>query len=128
MHEFSICRGLIEQAAGIARAHGDAKIAVIEIVVGDLAGVEVPLLERAFRASRAESPAHHANLVIERRPVSVRCQTCHAECEASVGKFFCSACGSRDVRFTGGDELLLKSVGLVPRGTPIGIAEPADVH
>ncbi len=112
MHELAVCQGLLRQVAAIAREHGARRVTRIVVHVGPLSGVEAPLLEQAFPLAAADSVAQEAELVIERLPVRVRCNTCGAESEARPNRLLCGACGDWHTRLIGGDELLLASVEL----------------
>jgi len=112
MHELSVCQGLLDRVAGIAREHGGSSVKVIRLRIGPLSGVEPQLLEQAFPLARAGTVAEHAVLAIETQPVRVRCEACGAETEAAPNRLLCGRCGEWRTRLIGGDELLLVGVEL----------------
>lgn len=112
MHELSVCQDIIAQAEAIAREHGARAVSVIELRIGPLSGVEIPLLEQAFTIARAGTVAEEAALCIESLPVRVRCETCGAETDATVSRLVCGGCGDWKTRLVSGDEMLLARLEL----------------
>jgi hydrogenase nickel incorporation protein HypA/HybF len=113
MHELSVCQGLLDQVAGIARQHQATGVQRIRLRIGPLSGVEPQLLEQAFPLASAGSVAEHAELVIEALAVRVRCATCGAETDAAANRLLCGACDDWHTQLISGDELLLVSVELL---------------
>jgi hydrogenase nickel incorporation protein HypA/HybF len=56
--------------------------------------------------------AEAAQLVIEKLPIRVRCESCGAETAAEPNKLVCGTCGDWHTRLLSGDEMLLASVEL----------------
>ncbi|MCG6871956.1 MAG: hydrogenase maturation nickel metallochaperone HypA [Gammaproteobacteria bacterium] len=113
MHELAICQALLEQVADVARENDAQRVARIEVHVGPLSGVEVPLLERAFSIARAGTVAEEARLETVSLPVRVRCEQCGQESEARVNRLVCGHCGDYHTRLCSGDELILARVELL---------------
>jgi len=112
VHELAVCQGLLRQVEAIAREHGAERVTRIVVRIGPLSGVEPDLLAEAFPLAAAGSLAGEAELVIERLPVRVHCNTCGTESEATPNRLLCAACGDWHTRLVGGDEMLLASVEL----------------
>jgi hydrogenase nickel incorporation protein HypA/HybF len=112
MHELSICQGLLEQVASVARQNQATGVKRIRLQVGPLSGVEPQLLEQAFPLASAGSIAEHAELLIETLAVRVHCNTCGAETDATANRLLCAACGDWHTKLISGDELMLVSVEL----------------
>ncbi len=112
MHELAVCQGLLRQVETIACEHGAERVTRIVVRIGPLSGVEPDLLAGAFPLAAAGTRAATAELVIERLPVRVQCNTCGAESEATPNRLLCAACGDWHTRLVGGDEILLASVEL----------------
>ena len=112
MHELAVCQGLLRQVETIAREHGAGRVTRIVVRIGPLSGVEPDLLAGAFPLAAADTRATTAELVIERLPVRVLCNTCGAESEATPNRLLCGVCGDWHTRLVGGDEMLLASVEL----------------
>ncbi|WP_211310901.1 hydrogenase maturation nickel metallochaperone HypA [Halomonas denitrificans] len=112
VHELSLCRSLIRQAARVAAEHGAPRIRRLCVRIGPLSGVEVALMREAFPLASRDTPAEGARLEIATAPVRVHCPRCAQETEARVNDLTCPRCGDWQTRLTGGDELLLVSVDL----------------
>jgi hydrogenase nickel incorporation protein HypA/HybF len=112
MHELSVCQALLTQVADLAREQRANAVHKIVIRVGPLAGVEPGLLLQAFPLACAGTLAAAAELVIEKLPLRVRCETCGAESVALPNRLVCGACGDWHTRLVSGDEMLLASVEL----------------
>lgn len=112
MHELSVCQALIRQIQDIAREHRAVAVTSVKVQIGPLSGVEADLLKQAFPLASAGSVAETAQLVIEKLPIRVRCESCGAETAAEPNKLVCGACGDWHTRLLSGDEMLLASVEL----------------
>ena len=112
MHELSVCQALIRQVQEIARKHPAVAVTAVKLQIGPLSGVEADLLRQAFPLASAGSVAEAAQLVIEKLPIRVRCESCGAETAAEANKLVCGACGDWHTRLLSGDEMLLASVEL----------------
>jgi hydrogenase nickel incorporation protein HypA/HybF len=112
MHELSVCQDIISQVEAIAREHRARAVSVIELQIGPLSGVEIPLLEQAFTIARAGTVAGGAELRIESLPVRVYCESCGAKTEATVSRLVCGQCGDWKTRLVSGDEMLLARLEL----------------
>ena len=123
MHELSICQALISQVEDIARQRG-ARVHVVRVGIGPLAGIEPRLLADAFPLAGAGSAVEGSHLVIEEAPLRVRCRVCGAESAATVSRLLCGDCGDWQTDLVAGDEMLLLSVEL---GVPETAAEARDV-
>jgi hydrogenase nickel incorporation protein HypA/HybF len=112
VHELSVCQGLLKQVANVAEANAASAVRKIVIRLGPLSGVEPELLSRAFPLARAGTVANGAELVIERLPVRIACETCGAESEAPPNRLVCAQCGDWRTKLVSGDEMVLASVEL----------------
>lgn len=110
MHELSICQGLIEQLARVAREQHAGRLISVTVRIGPLSGVEPELLRSAYPQASAGTIAAGATLIIERSALRVRCRGCGAESEAQIPQLLCASCGDRDVQLLSGEELLLERV------------------
>jgi len=114
MHELSVCRGMLNQAAAIATQHQADAVNRITLRIGPLSGVEPRLLRDAFPVARVGTVAERAELIIEQPPVRVRCLQCGVESACTPNRLLCSACGDARTQLLSGDELLLVSMELTP--------------
>ena len=112
MHEFSICRGLIQQVEAIAHEHGAHRVCSISLRIGPLAGVDISLLRHAFPIASTTSIVNGARLQIECPAPRIRCLECANECEVSCNHLICNRCNSQRAELIQGNELLLIDVEL----------------
>jgi hydrogenase nickel incorporation protein HypA/HybF len=127
MHELSICQSLLNQVEAVARREGAARVDLIRLRIGPLAGVVPELLGHAFEIARAGTLAAAAELITEEQPIRVRCTQCGAETDADINRLLCGQCGDYRTQLLSGDELLLVSLELTlaePPSPPLG--EPTN--
>jgi hydrogenase nickel incorporation protein HypA/HybF len=113
MHELSICRQIVKQAAAIAAHHDASGIARITLQLGPLCGVEGALIRQAFPIVAATSNVAGAELIIETSPVLIQCKQCGSASHATPNRLVCKVCGDNRTRLLSGDEMLLTSVELI---------------
>ena len=112
MHELSVCQDLLRQVEKIAAEHGAVAVERIVLQIGELSGVEPPLLERAFTIARAGTLAENAGMEIRTGPVVVQCTECGGRSAVPPNRLVCTYCGDWRVRVVEGEELLLLKVEL----------------
>ena len=108
MHEFSIASSLERLAEEHARKHGAGRILRVHVSVGELSGVEVPLLETAWSVARTGGLCETASLVVRGVPALWECPRC-AEAVAPGLALRCGACRV-PVHLARGDELVLERI------------------
>ncbi len=112
MHELAVAQALVEQVESVIRQHRAQSASLIRVRIGPLSGVVSELLGNAFPLAAAGSRMEHAVLDLVAAPITVRCETCGAETEATMNRLVCGACGDWHTRIVSGDELVLESVEL----------------
>lgn len=117
MHELAVAQALVEQVESVIRQHRAQSASLIRVRIGPLSGVVSELLGNAFPLAAAGSRMEHAVLDLVAAPITVRCETCGAETEATMNRLVCGACGDWHTRIVSGDELLLESVELETTST-----------
>jgi len=108
VHEYSIASSLLRMAEDHARKHDAARVVRLELRVGALSGVEVPLLETAWSLVRERSVCDGVDLTIRCVPAHWSC----ARCDSAIGAgapLVCPACGGR-AKLTAGEELVLDRI------------------
>ncbi|MDX1650005.1 MAG: hydrogenase maturation nickel metallochaperone HypA [Myxococcota bacterium] len=108
MHEWSLVEDLLRQVERHADRHGASRVVRVHLAVGELSGVEVPLLERAFETFRAATRCRDGALDVRRVPARWRCPGCGREAPAG-GPLFCDAC-ALPPRLVEGDEMILERI------------------
>lgn len=108
MHEYSIASSLLRLAEEHAHKHAASRVTSLELRVGELAGVEIYLLETAWSLVRERSLCDRVDLDIEFVEARWQCSRCDLEL-ARGGLLSCPDCGSR-AKLSAGDELVLARI------------------
>jgi hydrogenase nickel insertion protein HypA len=108
VHEYSIASALLRQAEEHAQKHGAARVLRLEICVGELAGVEVPLRETAWSLVRERSLCDGAPLAVRRLPARWECPRCGQSVPRGLA-LRCEPCAV-PARLAEGDELVLERI------------------
>lgn len=108
MHEYSIVQSLVERVEAEMRARGASSVSRVELDIGELAGVEVPLLETAFATFRERTALAGAELAVHQVPAAWRCTWCARSIERGA-PLRCPVCGT-PARLASGDEILLRRI------------------
>lgn len=119
MHEMSIAEGIIEVVERTARANQVNRVKSVTIEVGELAGVDIPSLEFAWKSVTLQGPAEGATLKIERPAGVAWCMDCSQSVPFHKYGDACPLCGGYHLTPTGGTEM--RVVSFVPVDD-----EPAD--
>ncbi|MCU0663590.1 MAG: hydrogenase maturation nickel metallochaperone HypA [Myxococcota bacterium] len=110
MHELSIATALVEQVCEAALAAKASCVVSVELVLGDLSGVEIEALELAFSMACQDTCAQGARLVVEREPLELLCSACRRLSIPDDIVMVCVHCNSTDVEVARGKALTLKSM------------------
>ena len=108
MHEYSIVQSLLDRVESEAAAHGATVVHRLRVKIGELSGVEIPLLRSAYETFTDRSICADAELEIV--PVAVRwgCPACDVEVTAGSA-LRCGGCGG-PARLVAGDEIVLERI------------------
>jgi hydrogenase nickel incorporation protein HypA/HybF len=112
MHEASIALNLIDAVQRRLDGEPPAKVAVIHVRVGQLAGVSTEALDFAFQCLSAGTPLAGARLGFEHVPLTVACEACGRTSPVEDLVFRCPACGSENTRVATGGELEVRTLEL----------------
>ncbi len=114
MHEVSLTRNILEIALSEAVKAGAARIRLIRVKAGALAGVVPEAMEFAFRVLRDENPVTaEATLMIEEVSAGCRCRACGLDFEPPDSVFECPRCGSLDAEILRGRELEIAQLEVI---------------
>ena len=92
MHEMSIAEGILKIAVDTMNQNDCSTISAIGLKVGDMSGVELESLTFAFNVLVQNTPAHHAQLKINRVPITARCNKCGKTFRVDRYNFLCPEC------------------------------------
>lgn len=109
MHEYSIVASLIERVA-LEATPRRAKVHRLHVAIGELAGVDIPLLRTAYDTFRARTVCDGADLDVRAVAAAWRCPRCALDL-APGAPLQCPSCG-RPARLAAGDEIVLERIEL----------------
>jgi hydrogenase nickel incorporation protein HypA/HybF len=104
MHELALTQSILNIALTEAAKHQAAKVLIIRIKAGVLAGVLPDLVQEYFNIISTGTAAEEARLAIEKVPITITCLDCGAKSEAQGFIFNCPACNSSNIRLLKGRE------------------------
>jgi len=114
MHELTIASSLVELACDQAVRVGAARVAEINIRMGQLTGIARSLYF-CFGAATRGTLCEGAVLRIEEVPLTVMCTHCsEVKTPTALYSFRCPDCGRPTPKVLTGREMQLLSLGLVP--------------
>ncbi|MFN0167789.1 MAG: hydrogenase maturation nickel metallochaperone HypA [Bryobacteraceae bacterium] len=105
MHEMDIAQSILESAEETLRQHPGAKLAKVNVRVGELAGIDRESLSFCFEVLTRDTALAGVVLEVDWRPLTHQCLGCEREFTVVDWKLDCPSCGSGETRFRGGDEL-----------------------
>jgi len=108
MHEYSIASSLLRMADEQAAKRAAERVLSLRLRIGELSGVEIDLLERAWSLVRERSCCEGVDLDIARVEARWECTRCEAAV-ARGGLLICSDCGAT-AQLACGDELILDRI------------------
>lgn len=111
MHEYSIIAALVDRVEREARARPGAIVRKLHVRIGELAGVEIPLLRTAFETFRERTVCEAAELAIAAVPAVWRCLRCDRELAPGA----VLRCCDRPARLAGGDDIFLDRIEMEVR-------------
>lgn len=107
MHETALALSILDVVVEKCREAGGHTVDQVRLRIGFAAGVMPEALSFAFDAAKATTVAEHAELVIERVPVSGVCNDCKKEFTVAEVQyvFSCPLCNSKFIDIKGGREM-----------------------
>ncbi len=112
MHELSIVMSIVETAEQKVKEHHAQTVESIDLVIGDLSGVDRHALDFAWEAGVKDTVLQAAKRTIIQVPAKAKCLEC--DCEFQIKELFdvCPLCGEPLLQIIQGKELQIKSMVL----------------
>ncbi len=111
MHELAMCAAIAET---VSRHAEGSEVRAVNVEIGHLRQVVPDTLQFCWSLHTEGTGLEGAALVVDHLPAVVRCRSCGAATELAEPLLVCGTCTGSDVELTGGDELSIVSVDLVP--------------
>lgn len=118
MHELSLCVSVVQLVAASAARENVSRVTKVVLEVGVAAPVDPHALSFAFPMAAADGPLAQAELVIERVPLRMQCNSCAAVFAPETSSTHqamtlimspCPACGTPGAQVLQGRELRVRS-------------------
>ena len=110
MHEYSIVQALLDRVEQEVRALRATRVHAVRVCIGELAGVEIELLQTAYETVRHGTVCEAAPLSISRVTAQWSCPRCGGRIPAGAA-LQCGTCGIA-AELLSGDEILLDRIEL----------------
>jgi hydrogenase nickel incorporation protein HypA/HybF len=112
MHELSIVMSIVETAEEKVKENHAQSVESIDLVIGDLAGVENEALDFAWETAVKNTVLQTAKRNIIHVPAKAKCLEC--DCEFEIKELYdeCPLCGEHLLQIVQGKELQIKSMVL----------------
>ena len=113
MHEYSLVQALFDRIAETTREKNAVSVRRVTLRIGEIAGVDVDLLQTAYELFRVHTMCEGARLDVERVPARWTCPGGHGDI-ARGQALVCPSC-ARPARLAAGDEIVLDQLELEVR-------------
>jgi len=115
MHEMALTRNVVDIVIKEAEAAGATKVRTVNLTIGYVRDIVEDLFERCFAYMARGTVAEHAELIITRVPLTVRCKTCDYVYHINVrdeSTWVCPICGKKDYILNSGMEFFVNDIGI----------------
>lgn len=110
MHEMAIVSSIFSIIEDQIKENGINRVSQVNLVVGDLTGVEDMTMKACFELFAQSTPVEGAVLKIEHVPIKARCRKCGNEFSVQKMMYRCTACGNERIGIISGKELYIESL------------------
>jgi hydrogenase nickel incorporation protein HypA/HybF len=108
MHEYSIVQALYDSVVTQAAAKGAVGVHAVHVTIGELSGVDVGLLDTAWKTFRVHTICERAPMEVKVIPPRWTCGSCGTD-ETRGAILRCRTCGGA-MRLAEGDEIVLARI------------------
>lgn len=108
MHELSIAQNIF--ALVKENVDDDAHVKNVYLKLGDISGVIPDSLEFCFDVITKGTELEEAKLIIEKIPVTAKCNKCVLEFSVENLFFLCPECGSSDIKILTGTDMQVTEI------------------
>lgn len=110
MHELSITESLLKTASDYAQKNKAKKVAVLNLVIGELSGIIDESVQFYWDMISNDSICENSTLHFDKRKAIMKCTACGNEFALDGELAPCPVCTSMDLKFISGNEFLLESI------------------
>ncbi|NTU90223.1 MAG: hydrogenase maturation nickel metallochaperone HypA [Actinobacteria bacterium] len=117
----ALTRNVVDIVVSEAEAAGATEVRTVYLTIGYVRDIVEDLFERSFTYMARGTVAEHAELVITRVPLTVRCNKCdyiyHIDVHDS-STWGCLACGAKDYELNTGMEFFINDIEISGAAAP----------
>ena len=110
MHELSVTQGLLKICLDEGKKHKINKILKMNVKVGELTDLMPDCISYYFNIVAKDTIAENAELLIDKLPVVIKCDTCGSEVILPKNTYLCPKCKSNKYVITSGKEFYLDTM------------------
>lgn len=110
MHEFALVDNIFQILNVKIKELNLTKISQVKLVVGEMTAVEETTLSACFEAYAQNTIAEGARVMIQRVPLTGKCQQCGQVFKIEKYKFVCPDCNAKAVEVVSGREFYIDSL------------------
>lgn len=110
MHEMAMVSSIFSIIDDQIKEHGLSRVSEVNLVVGDLTGVEDMTMKACFELFAQYTPVEGAVLKIAHVPIKARCRKCGNEFSVQKMSYRCTTCGNESISIISGKELYIESI------------------
>lgn len=107
MHEFHLCRSLLDHITRLAEYQHAARVTAIEVEIGPLAGISAEELRHSFPHASHGTLAQDAELRISQPPLRLCCLACGYESQGNSPETQCPVCHDTRLELAGSNEMVI---------------------
>jgi len=112
MHELSIAQNIVEIIRQSVPNSNLKDVRGIRLKIGEVSGVVTVSLEFSYQAITSDSELSLSQLLIQKIPFRLKCNSCGKESGNEFGLRICGSCGNSDTEVISGTELQIIEVEL----------------
>ena len=112
MHEMSLAQSIVEIVENTAEANNTRKVSKVKLIVGELAGGELPARLLGLKFASQETHMDGADIQIERPQGTAWCMMCQKTVPLHRRGDACPECGSYQLSINGGTEFRVSELEL----------------
>ena len=110
MHELTVIENILKISLEVADENRLSQVDKINLTVGKMQHLNEMILQHGFEAAKENTLAAAAKLVLEWKPVLLKCNECHHKFQPLDHDFSCPFCESGLTEIIQGNELFVKSI------------------
>lgn len=119
MHELSIAQNIVEIIKQSVPDESLSNVRGVKLKIGEVSGVVTSSLEFSFMAITSNTELSLSQLLIQKIPFRLKCNSCGKESGNEFGLRICDLCGSGNTEVFSGTELQIIEVELAEEGITV---------